>query len=77
MAVFEAVDKEWAKHRPVPFKAFRQVLPLGRVLSLGQGDGVPQKGQQSNAAVVSGDGIERSNEKIATASPAVRKSSDE
>ncbi|MER8783336.1 hypothetical protein NKH60_19165 [Mesorhizobium sp. M1006] len=42
-AVFEAVDKEWAKHRPVPFKAFGQVLPLGRVLSLGQGDGVPQK----------------------------------
>ncbi|MER8482396.1 hypothetical protein NKJ50_14740 [Mesorhizobium sp. M0115] len=28
---------------PVPFKAVGQMLPLGRVLSLGQGDGVPQK----------------------------------
>ncbi|MBZ9705339.1 tyrosine-type recombinase/integrase [Mesorhizobium sp. ESP7-2] len=42
-AVFDAVEKEWAKHRPFPFKALRQVLPLGRVLDVGHGDGIPQK----------------------------------
>ncbi|WP_095083565.1 tyrosine-type recombinase/integrase [Mesorhizobium sophorae] len=78
-ALFDAVEKEWAKHRPFSFKAFRQVLPLDHVLVLDHGGTASKKSSTHTPLwyqeMESKEAIEKSKPRAQLSE--LRKSSDE